>query len=225
MANFSMDEWYDDACKSATNAMNFVSNVDSLIFDLQDNPGGGARLGTFLASYLFERTPVHLNDYYFRTGDRRMEMWTLENIPGKRLPDVPVQILINKNTFSAAEGFAYQLKHLDRATVIGETSSGGSHGGSSHSLGNRLVVYIPFSRSIHPKTKTDYEGVGVSPDVEVASDRALDVAHYLSVKMLNEIQGFPACNPSGPLCQVDAQTEKQVTRRLWSRPKTGTPPI
>ncbi len=186
MSNFSMDEWYEDASRAATRAMEFVSNTDALIFDLRGCPGGGARLGTFLASYLFGSERVHFTDFYIRVGDRTIECWTEAEVPGKKMPKVPVRILIDENTFSSAEGFAYSLKHLGRAKVVGQASAGGAHGGSSHSIPGGFELYIPFARSIHPVTKTDFEGVGVKPDVEVQSNHALLVAHYLTIQQLQQ---------------------------------------
>lgn len=194
LSSFSLDQLYEPAQRAGAAAMAFVADVDALVFDLTDNGGGSPRLSRFISSYLFTREPVHLNDFYFRTSDTTLEYWTLDDIPGKRMPDVAVYILINKNTFSAAEGFAYSLKHLGRATVIGQASGGGSHGGSTHDVTNSFQAYIPFSRSIHPVTKTDFEGVGVLPDVSINSGDPLLAAHTLAIENLMTLETEPEKN-------------------------------
>ena len=190
MSSFSLDQLYFEAQPTITAAIKFVSHGDALIIDLRDNPGGSARMIKFLASYLFDETPVHLNDYYFRHIDHTEAYWTLADVPGVRLPHLSVYILINKNTFSAAEGFSYNLKHLGRTTIIGERSGGGSHGGSTMRVSDQFVAYVPYSRSIHPVTKTDWEGQGVVPHMETDSDAALLTAHTVALKTLSKNPEF-----------------------------------
>ncbi|MEM6675628.1 MAG: S41 family peptidase [Planctomycetota bacterium] len=184
MSSFSFDELYEPASEAAARAMAFLSHADALILDLRGNPGGGARLIRFLSSYFFGPEPVHLNDYYFRSSDRTLAYWTLEELPGERRPDVPLYILVDRDTFSAAEGFAYNLKHLGRAVIVGQTTAGGSHGGAVFSATEGFRAFIPFSRSIHPVTGTDFEGVGVLPDVPTDSVRALELAHRGALETL-----------------------------------------
>lgn len=185
LSSFSMDHFFDEAAEAASAAMGFVGNSDCLIIDLRNNGGGSARLIQQFASYFYGEDSFRLFDYYFRTSDSRQEIWTQEVDATKRMPDKEVFILINGNTFSAAESFAYVLKHHNRATVYGQRSGGGAHGGSAQSLNDHLMVYIPFSRVIHPVTQTDWEGKGVIPDVEVDSDDALLVAQRDAIKSLS----------------------------------------
>jgi len=184
MSSFSMDQYYVDAQSAAASSMNFLSNSEALIIDLRNNPGGSARLVRFLASYLFAEKPVHLNDYYFRTTGETEGYWTLREVPGQRMPETPVYVLVNKNTFSAAEAFSYNLKHLGRAVVVGEQTGGGAHGGRNFRLSDRFVTYVPFSRSINPVTGTDWEGVGVTPDMVCVPSKALLQAHAAILKAI-----------------------------------------
>jgi C-terminal processing protease CtpA/Prc len=43
-----------------------------------------------------------------------------------------------------------------------------------------MSAFIPNGRPINPITKTDWEGVGVKPDVVVPADKALETAHQLA---------------------------------------------
>ena len=112
---------------TATAAMAVLANADALIFDLRHNQGGMPGMVQFLCPYLFvERT--HLNSLYFREGDRTDEFWT-HDVPGRRMPDVPVFVLTSAATFSAAEEFCYDLRTRERATLVGEQTRGGANPG------------------------------------------------------------------------------------------------
>jgi C-terminal processing protease CtpA/Prc len=100
------------------------------------------------------------------------------------MPDVPVYVLTSRSTFSAAEEFCYDLKNLGRATLVGETTGGGAHPGSTHDIEGILAVFIPHGRAINPITKTNWEGVGVEPDVKVPAEQALDTALREAAKVL-----------------------------------------
>ena len=63
-----------------------------------------------------------------------------------------------------------------------ETTAGGANPGRGVLLPWDLTVFVPTGREINPITKTNWEGVGVKPDVAVPGDEALDVAHRLAQK-------------------------------------------
>ena len=108
---------------------------------------------------------MHLNNFYDRIGNRTTEYWTPRIVPGIRLGPKPAYVLMSGHTFSGAEEFAYDLRNLKRVTLVGETSGGGSHAVNGHPAGDHFVVWVPNARSISPVTGTDWEGVGVAPDV------------------------------------------------------------
>ena len=168
----------------AAAAMKFLENTHALIFDLRDNGGGSPKMIAFLSSYLFDEK-VHLNSFYERPTDSTNETWTQETVPGRKFDkQLPVYVLTSRYTFSGAEEFSYNLKHLGRATIVGETTGGGAHPVTMVALGERMHAGIPFARAINPITKTNWEGVGVKPQVEVASDLALDKAVELAKAQL-----------------------------------------
>lgn len=169
----------------AVAAMGFVANSDALIFDLRENGGGAPRMIELLSTYLFEKT-THLNDFYQRKENETNQLWTLPYVPGKRLADKPVYVLVSKNTFSAGEEFGYNLKARKRATLVGETTAGGAHPVGPHRIDAHFTVLVPFARAINPVTKTNWEGVGVEPDVKVPAADALDTALKLARTKLNE---------------------------------------
>ena len=163
-------------------AMNFVNGTDALIIDMRQNGGGNPAMVALVCSYLFGPEPVHLNDLYWREGNRTDEFWTRKEIAGKRYLNKDVYVLTSKRTFSGAEEFTYNLKNLKRATIIGETTGGGAHPGGGFRITENFGMFIPTGRAISPITKTNWEGTGVTPDVAVPADHALVVARLMALK-------------------------------------------
>ena len=170
--------------ETAVAAMNFLSNASAMIIDLRFNGGGSPSMIQLITSYLYGPEPVHLNTFYYRPSDNFSETWTLKEVSGKRSPDVPVYVLTSSKTFSAAEEFTYNLKNLKRATIVGETTGGGAHPGGVQPAGDRFTIFVPNGRAINPITKTNWEGVGVKPDIEVKAEEALHTAHAKALEDL-----------------------------------------
>jgi hypothetical protein len=143
-----------------------------------------------ISSYLFGEEPVHLNDLYWREGDRTEEFWTLRHVAGVRYgTDKKVFVLTSNQTFSAAEEFAYSLQVLKRATIVGETTGGGAHPGEGAALLGRHGMFVPSGRAINPITRRNWEGTGVVPDVEVNANLALETALSIASGTLAETGG------------------------------------
>lgn len=75
---------------------------------------------------------------------------------------------------------------LRRATIVGETTRGGAHAGVFHRIDDHFGMGIPEERIVNPFGKTDWEGVGVEPDVKVKSADALDTALKLAEVRLHK---------------------------------------
>ena len=176
----------DEAYSTASAAMNFLANSDALIIDLRKCGGGSPDMVEYVTSYLFGAEPVHLNDLYYRDGDKTTQHWTQPYVPGKRSEGKDVYVLTSSNTASGAEEFAYNLKNLKRATVIGERTAGGAHPGDLYRLGDHFAAFIANGRAINPITKTNWEGTGVEPDVTAPADDALRVARTMALTKLLE---------------------------------------
>ena len=168
---------------TAVAAMNFLAHVDAIIIDIRENGGGDPKMVEFVSSYLFD-SPTHLNDLYNRKDDATTQFWTLPYVPGNRLGGKPAFVLTSAGTFSGAEEFAYNLKNLKRATIVGETTGGGAHPVSGHRIDDHFMIGVPFARAINPISKTNWEGTGVEPDVKVKAADALETAEKLATEKL-----------------------------------------
>src|SRR5271169_3163002 len=165
-------------------ALALVQNADAVIFDLRQNHGGSpAMIGLLLSGY-FGDEPVLLNRFYEREDDRTTDFATLSNFSGRRRPDVPVFVLISGGTGSAAEEFAYDVKTQKRGVIIGEPSFGGANPGENFDAGGGFTVFISTGAAVNPITQTNWEGVGVQPDVIVPAEQALNRAHTLALEAI-----------------------------------------
>ncbi len=169
-------------------AMDKLIQSDAIIFDLRKNGGGSPSMIRFITSYLFGDEPIHLNTFYWRPSDSYSETWTDPKMASQTKPDIPIYVLTSDYTFSAAEEFTYNLKNLERATIIGETTGGGAHPGGPSIIQGDFIVNVPRGRAINPITKTNWEGVGIAPNIKVDESEALDVAIEMARKAISSKQ-------------------------------------
>jgi hypothetical protein len=157
-------------------AMTFLAGTRALIIDLRQNGGGSPKMVALVTSYLFDRR-THLNDLWTRHTNATEEFWTQDTVAGRRFGGKkPVFVLTSARTFSGAEEFAYNLKTLKRATIVGETTGGGAHPVRGRRIDEHFIIGVPYARAINPITHTNWEGVGVEPDAKTPAGDALTVA-------------------------------------------------
>ncbi len=189
LRGFAGADYITDTVESA---MRLVQGSETLIFDLRQNGGGDPNAVALITSYLYDPSePVHLNSLYSRPDDTTTEYWTHDRInTDLAMPDVPVYVLTSRGTFSAAEEFSYNLRNLERATIIGETTGGGAHPVDfvllhSDETDRYYQLVLPTARAISPITNTNWEGTGVKPHIECDASEALDQAlHAAYTKLL-----------------------------------------
>lgn len=164
-------------------ALSLLAGTDALILDLRRNGGGSPASVAYLMSHFFplgdER---HLIDIYSRPTDTTQQYWTVPSV-GQRY-DKPVYVLTSARTFSGGEDCAYDFQTQKRGTLVGETTGGGSNPVGWFSAGHGVVVAIPLARTTNTVTKTNWEHVGVKPDIAVPAAQALQTAHVAILRTL-----------------------------------------
>ncbi len=170
------------AIRAAITTMDFIAYTNTLIIDLRASTGGDPAMVNFFASYFFSPEPVHLNDIYWRASNSTQQFWTLPFVPGQRYVDKPIYILTGRHTPAGAEEFAYDLQSQQRATIIGEPTSGAANPRQQFQLTEQFGCWIPVGRAINPITKTSWEGSGIVPDMEVPAEDAFKAAYTLALK-------------------------------------------
>lgn len=163
----------------ADDYMRLMATSDAIIIDLRKNGGGSPEMVQYLCSYFFDKK-VHLNSLYYRVKDLTIDYWTLDEVTGEKMPDIPLFVITGDRTFSAAEEFSYNMQTQKRATLVGQTTGGGANPGETIPINEQLSVFVPSGRAINPITKTNWEGVGVIPEVVTTPEEAKAKAHELA---------------------------------------------
>jgi C-terminal processing protease CtpA/Prc len=172
--------------ETAVAVMKFVAGTEALIIDLRGNDGGHPNMITLLASYLFNEEPVQLSGLFRRKTNTIQQYWTMPYVPGERYVGKEVYLLTSQRTFSGGEAFAYDLKNLKRATIVGETTEGAANPRDVYRINEHFWMGIPNARPVSPVTQANWEGAGVKPDVEVSAELALKTAQLAALKKLLE---------------------------------------
>ncbi len=173
-------------------AMNFISNSSAIIFDLRENGGGSAETVHFIMSY-FLPDSTKLGVFKRRINNEVVELWTTKDPLIKKVPvNIPVYILVSKNTSFAAESFSYGLQQFKRVTIVGEQTHGEGNPGARFIINEKLYMMIPTAINVNALTGTNCDGVGVTPDIKTTATDALpktivEVCQILAKKGENNI--------------------------------------
>lgn len=166
-------------------SMTFIRNTSALIIDLRKNIGGDPKTVSYFASYFFDKKPVHLNSIFWRNPRKIDKFYTDSAWPLWRYLNKNIYILTGKQTFSAAEEFAYDMQALRRGVIVGGKTGGGANPGHNFRINSHFSIFIPTGKAVNPITGKNWEGEGVYPDILVSEDRALETAYKLATKYKN----------------------------------------
>lgn len=167
------DEFTEEALSIFDGSFRYVAKCKALIIDMRYNLGGNAALVDEIQNYFFEKKTAmnHIinrrNDTIKRHSDPIKTNFKLT---------MPLYVLTSHITFSAGEDFSYSLQQAKRAILIGDTTGGGAHPVQFNSLGQGFVISIPARRTFNENSKTNWEGVGIIPNITVVQDEALNTA-------------------------------------------------
>lgn len=153
-------------------AFTLLSSATSLVFDLRGGRGGTPETVALICGHLLGKEPVHLQDVE-EFGNPPRQFWTT---PAAVRIDGPIRVLTSSATFSGCEELAYNLQAFGRALVVGETTGGGAHPVEAFRLTDVLELHLPTARSVNAVTGTNWEQVGVVPDIACRADDALETA-------------------------------------------------
>lgn len=180
LARFAPPDIFNPA---ADDTMRSLSDTRALIIDMQANGGGHPASVAYLVSYFLDaEKPVHINSLVWRNrGTDTFRTETFWSSPtALRYLGKPVYVLAGPKMYSAGEEFAYDLQALKRATIPGAKTRGGANPGRLTDLGANFFVVVPTGRAENPITHTNWEGIGVLPDVQAAPDVAESTAIALA---------------------------------------------
>ena len=136
-----------------------VQGAEKLIFDVRDNPGGYAQELVKILDYLLPEGKLFTTvDYTGKENTDRSDAACLE---------MPMAVLVNGNSYSAAEFFAAAMAEYDAAVIVGEKTSGKGYFQSTFLLPDGSAVGLSIGKYYTPNG-VSLEKVGITPDVEIA---------------------------------------------------------
>ena len=141
----------------------------ALIFDVRNNPGGYKDEMVQLLDDLLPEGPL------FRSEDYRGKVLLDES--DADFLDIPMAVLVNGYSYSAAEFFAAALMEYDAATVVGQKTYGKGYFQTTIHLNDGSAVGLSIGKYTTPQGK-NLAGVGITPDIVVEVDEEMDVAIY-----------------------------------------------
>lgn len=156
------DDW-DKAVSEILSAEQNNGGLAGLVFDLRNNPGGYLEGSVFIASE-FIKSGIIVSQ---KNSDNTKQDYSVDK-KGKLL-DIPLIVLVNKGSASAAEIVAGALRDYKRATIVGETTFGKGSVQTPFDLSQGAGLHITTGKWLLPKGDSIAK-VGVSPDVEVKLD-------------------------------------------------------
>lgn len=166
-------ENFDSRCAeesiSAIEAL-LEEGAKALIFDVRNNPGGYADELVKLLDYLLPEGDL------FRTV--RYDGKEHTDTSDKDFLDIPMVVLVNENSFSAAEFFAAALKEYDAAVIIGEQTVGKGYFQTTYPLSDGSAVALSIGKYYTPKGINLSEAGGLTPDVPIVLDEETKAAVY-----------------------------------------------
>ena len=163
---------FDSRCAEETIAA-IESALDNgakkLIFDVRHNPGGYANELVKVLDYLLPEGEV----FHTVTYDGK------ENIDysDEKCLDIPMAVLVNSGSYSAAEFFAAALQEYEAAIVVGEKTTGKGYFQNTFLLDDGSAVALSVGKYYTPKG-ISLADVGITPDVEVSVDEETSSAIY-----------------------------------------------
>jgi C-terminal processing protease CtpA/Prc len=173
-------------------AMSLLAATDALLLDLRGCLGGSPEQVAFVCSHLFDAEPVHLNDQFTPATGTVRQYWTSPVVGPRFGGSKPIWVLTSGSTFSGGEELTYDLQQLGRARIVGERTGGGAHPREGFKLHAHLEATVPVQRAVNPVSGTNWEGVGVLPDLEVPAAEAFDTAYREAVEHVLTLPAEPA---------------------------------
>lgn len=182
-------------------AVELLKDGDAVILDLSGNSGGSANAVQYLLSHFMPPQEDKLL-MTFTDASATYQSSVLTYLPSGRIT-APLIVITGKDTVSAAEEFAYHVRHFKLGTLVGGRTAGAANNNALIPVAPGFQASISFGRPVHPVTGTNWEGVGIEPDVAAEPDKAFQAAY---VKALEAIESrAPEAERAGARWRLEHQ--------------------
>ncbi len=157
---YNFDERCEQETLTAIEAL-LEQGAEALIFDVRNNPGGYKKELVRILDYLLPEGPLFRSENYAGTV-------TVDESDADYL-DIPMAVLVNGDSYSAAEFFAAALDEYDAAIVVGTQTCGKGYFQSSFELDDGSAVGLSIGKYTTPNG-VSLADVGITPEVYVEVD-------------------------------------------------------
>jgi len=123
----------DDSIKALEDLV--TQGAEAIIFDVRSNPGGQLLELTGLLDYLLPEGELFISV----SADGEEEIYSSD----AECMDIPMAVLINGNSYSAAEFFAAALSEYGAAVTVGEPSTGKARSQQNFTLSDGSIISVP----------------------------------------------------------------------------------
>ena len=158
-----------------------AEGAKGIVFDVRSNPGGKVTQLLEILDYLLPEGDLFIT----RSKDGNEKVETSD----EKCVEIPIAVLVNARSYSAAEFFAAALSEYEWATVIGEQTTGKGRSQVTLELDDGSAVHISNNVYLTPNRIDLSEQGGLVPDIEVAQteegDSQLDKATDFMRKTLS----------------------------------------
>ncbi|SOD03298.1 N-terminal domain of Peptidase_S41 [bacterium JGI 053] len=152
-----------------------LGDIRAMIIDLRGDPGGSGEMANAVISHFTAPNLPSLRVVSRVQGTDEVRR-TLATVAGPRRTGIPLYVLVDRGSASAAEDVPFVLQNLGRATIVGEKTAGAGRNNMIVPVGSGMTASISITRVSDPRTGREWEAVGVKPDLETASADALEAA-------------------------------------------------
>ena len=188
-------------------ALRFLRDGRAIIIDLRDNGGGEGDAADYLIGAILKPGTLL---YTRHEGRRVVPSRARRNPGGLSVMGKPIFVLVDSHTGSAAEAVTYALQQAKAATVVGATTYGAANNNRVFAIPPQFVLSVSYARPVSAVTGTNWEGVGVKPDIAVRATEALAAAQ---VAALDRLAALPATSAQDRKADRWARTALQAQLR------------
>lgn len=160
---FNFDERCAEETLEAIDAL-IAQGAQNLIFDVRNNPGGYKNELVKVLDRLLPEGPLFRSEYY--TGEVEVDE------SDESYLDMPMAVLVNLHSYSAAEFFAAAMREYDAAVVVGEQTYGKGYFQQTFELNDGSAVGLSVGRYFTPEGNS-LIGVGLTPDLQIPVDEEM----------------------------------------------------
>lgn len=152
-------------------AITLTAGATGILLDLRRNGGGDPATVAKIIGWLCG-PGLHISDVIYR--DRTQRWITPETTTLAK--EIPVAIMIGPGTYSSGEALAYHLQSAGRGPLVGTRTPGAADHVTPIVLSPHVRSVLPYAYALDARTRTNWEGIGVLPDVPAGPEEAVPQA-------------------------------------------------